>query len=358
MSDLNGKADPYVVLQLDGSEETQKTKVIEKTTNPVWNEEFNFDIPDISAATLLLTVMDQDNGEDVVVGNGQIQDLNSFKVNTELDQWVDLEYKTKLDTNVDAGKLHIKFTIVDPNQQNEENQQEGELPNTEEQAPEPPVVEEQQQQEQQEEPAQQQNEEAPNQTQEEQSQDGKATNQSGDKNQLRAKQIADDEEKNHIQFLKDRINAHHQRLAALINHSENIPTIKTKSAAKVPPSPRKDQKTPKASQPSSPRKETNNEEEQQNEQQDNEEDIQEEINVIQAKTRKSYKAILAKFSDLTSNDQTLDEQKKQRELDEGEHLEEMSVDKLSSIYTERKKESRQLDKDIAYLRKELGKFNK
>ena len=334
MSDLNGKADPYVTIRVDGAEGEQQTKVIEKSLNPVWNEEFNFEIADLSAANITFTVMDRDEEEDDVVGTGQIQQLDSFKINTEIDQWVDLEFTTKINTLIEAGKLHVKFTIVDPNQNEAENQ----------------AAEEAEQQQQVSEPEQVQTETQnaeQNQNQEaEQQKQGEQNEKKANTPESKFKAQAEENEKKHIQYLKERINAHHHRLAALKNHSDNVPSIKTKSAAQVPPSPKKEG-------------EQHHEEEQAQEDNDqdyNEEEIQDEINVIQAKTRKSYNAILSKFTELTSNEQTLDQQIRQRQIDEGEHLEEMSVDKLSSIYNQRKKESKQLDKDIARLTQELKRY--
>uniref|UniRef100_A0A6N2K224 C2 domain-containing protein n=1 Tax=Salix viminalis TaxID=40686 RepID=A0A6N2K224_SALVM len=45
-TDLNGKADPYVVLVMKKSEKKVKTRVLTKNLNPVWNQTFEFVVED------------------------------------------------------------------------------------------------------------------------------------------------------------------------------------------------------------------------------------------------------------------------------------------------------------------------
>ena len=69
--DLNGKADPYVIVQHDNNDGKKqqlfKTKVHKKTLEPVWDETFEIDPKQVGK--LLLTVMDKDLiGSDEQVG--------------------------------------------------------------------------------------------------------------------------------------------------------------------------------------------------------------------------------------------------------------------------------------------------
>ena len=59
-ADFNGKSDPYVIVRTGGME--KKSKVIQKTLDPVWNESIEFygDLNDFIATGLTLRVFDKD----------------------------------------------------------------------------------------------------------------------------------------------------------------------------------------------------------------------------------------------------------------------------------------------------------
>ena len=331
-----GKCDPYVTLEIDGVEEKQETQVINNELNPTWNETFTFDITDINTTKLKITVLDKDPGRDDVVGTAEISNFGSRKVNSEIDEWIDLSLDLKL-AELGGGKLHLKLTVVDPTQ----------MPNSEEE-----------QKAETEQPAQE-----GEQTQQDENQDNE------EEQTKQEEEEKTEEELNHeqkIKYLQERIDQHHQRLSALKN-GQQPPAIKTKSASKIPASPsakaQKAQNSPQKSPRTSPKKsakstpKTGSEEETQNEPPESEsqqdENIQEEVKEIKEKCRKQYNQVLKKFETISNNQKELDQQKRQREHDEGENLEEMSVDKLSSIYKRMKKESIDLDKRIADLNQQL-----
>ncbi|KAG6662543.1 synaptotagmin-5-like isoform X1 [Carya illinoinensis] len=58
--DLMGKADPYVVLILKKSETRNKTRVVNESLNPVWNQTFDFVVEDGLHDMLILEVWDHD----------------------------------------------------------------------------------------------------------------------------------------------------------------------------------------------------------------------------------------------------------------------------------------------------------
>ncbi|KAL4283673.1 hypothetical protein GQ457_16G004430 [Hibiscus cannabinus] len=58
--DLMGKADPYVVLTLKKSEAKHKTRVVNDSLNPVWNQTFDFVVEDGLHDMLILEVYDHD----------------------------------------------------------------------------------------------------------------------------------------------------------------------------------------------------------------------------------------------------------------------------------------------------------
>lgn len=57
--DRNNKSDPYVAINVDGSE-VQKTEVIKKTLSPVWNEELEIPVPSRSRSKVVVEVYDWD----------------------------------------------------------------------------------------------------------------------------------------------------------------------------------------------------------------------------------------------------------------------------------------------------------
>eukprot|EP00899_Mesostigma_viride_P003815 jgi/Mesvir1/13434/Mv16506-RA.3 len=91
--DMNGKADPYVIMKLSGSSEIKRSKVCKKTLNPVWNETFEFMVNNPAREKLLVEVWDKDFlGKEFmgqvevdladVVRNGRVNDswhLNDIK---------------------------------------------------------------------------------------------------------------------------------------------------------------------------------------------------------------------------------------------------------------------------------------
>ncbi|GLU16866.1 hypothetical protein SLE2022_332730 [Rubroshorea leprosula] len=59
-TDLMGKADPYVVLTLKKSEAKNRTRVVNDSLNPVWNQTFDFMVEDGLHDMLILEVWDHD----------------------------------------------------------------------------------------------------------------------------------------------------------------------------------------------------------------------------------------------------------------------------------------------------------
>ncbi|KAL3497334.1 hypothetical protein ACH5RR_040066 [Cinchona calisaya] len=58
--DLMGKSDPFVVLTMKKSEQKNKTRVLNDTLNPVWNQTFDFVVEDGLHDLLMLEVYDHD----------------------------------------------------------------------------------------------------------------------------------------------------------------------------------------------------------------------------------------------------------------------------------------------------------
>ncbi|CAA3014585.1 synaptotagmin-5 isoform X2 [Olea europaea subsp. europaea] len=59
-TDLRGKSDPFVVLTMKKSDQKSKSRVLNDTLNPVWNQTFDFVVEDGLHELLMLEVWDHD----------------------------------------------------------------------------------------------------------------------------------------------------------------------------------------------------------------------------------------------------------------------------------------------------------
>ncbi|CAM8979743.1 unnamed protein product [Rhodiola kirilowii] len=103
-ADVMGKADPYVVVTLKKTESRNKTRVVNDSLNPVWNQTFDFVVEDALHDMLILEIFDHDTfGKDHmgrciltltrVIMEGEYQDsfpldgAKSGKINVSL-KWI------------------------------------------------------------------------------------------------------------------------------------------------------------------------------------------------------------------------------------------------------------------------------
>lgn len=107
--DLNGSSDPYVRLQLGRSR--FRTKVVKKTLNPAWGEEFSFRVDDLSE-DLIVSVLDEDRyfNDDFVgqlkVPISRVFDAEAKSLGTT---WYTLHPKTKKGKNRNCGMAFLNF---------------------------------------------------------------------------------------------------------------------------------------------------------------------------------------------------------------------------------------------------------
>ncbi|XP_024962614.1 synaptotagmin-4-like isoform X1 [Cynara cardunculus var. scolymus] len=102
--DLLGKSDPYVVLMMKKTEQKLKTRVINNTLNPVWNQTFDFVIEDGLRDLLMCEVWDHDTfGKDKM--GKCIMTLTRVILEGEFTETFNLD-------GCKAGKLtlHLKWT--------------------------------------------------------------------------------------------------------------------------------------------------------------------------------------------------------------------------------------------------------
>ena len=93
-------SDPYCVLKIAGIE--KKTKVIDCTVNPIWNQTFYFDIPSYSTNELLIKVFDKDklSKDDLLLQ--YILPINKMQCGLVEDKW--------------HGSLHLITHLMAPGQ--------------------------------------------------------------------------------------------------------------------------------------------------------------------------------------------------------------------------------------------------
>ncbi|KAF8391695.1 hypothetical protein HHK36_024004 [Tetracentron sinense] len=113
--DLNGFSDPYVRLQL--GRHRFRTKVVKKSLNPSWGEEFSFLVEDL-ADELIVSVMDEDRyfNDDFV---GQLKVPVSWVFDAENNSlgttWHTLLPKNKKSKNRDCGEILLTISLSQKN---------------------------------------------------------------------------------------------------------------------------------------------------------------------------------------------------------------------------------------------------
>lgn len=88
--DLFGKVDAFAILQMSGSRNLHKTRVIPSDYMPVWNEEFHLPSEDPSIDTLTVFLKDEDKGSsDDPISLLKVP-LNQFEIGKVYDKWYSL----------------------------------------------------------------------------------------------------------------------------------------------------------------------------------------------------------------------------------------------------------------------------
>lgn len=102
--DLTGKSDPYVVVTLKKAGTKMKTRVLNETLNPVWNQTFDFVVEDALHELLIFEVYDHDTIGKNYMGRC-IMTLTRVLLEGELYDIFDLD-----GTNSGRLALHLKWT--------------------------------------------------------------------------------------------------------------------------------------------------------------------------------------------------------------------------------------------------------
>ncbi|KAI8982459.1 C2 domain-containing protein [Mycotypha africana] len=100
--DLVGKNDPWVELWVD-EKYPQRTRVIDNTNNPVWNQTFTFQLEASRKDKLHLKVLDKDKIGNDTIGEAKF-DLDQVFSGQPVDTWVKLPAKLGLTSH---GEIHL-----------------------------------------------------------------------------------------------------------------------------------------------------------------------------------------------------------------------------------------------------------
>ena len=103
--DPNGKADPYVKVQIKGKKETRvKTKEVQSTLNPVWDKDLKVVSTTPDTDILQISVVDKDIGRDDEMCDKIEIPVKEFPVGQKQPRVFDLKWRKKA-----AGKLYLSF---------------------------------------------------------------------------------------------------------------------------------------------------------------------------------------------------------------------------------------------------------
>ncbi|KAL0534460.1 hypothetical protein IC582_028751 [Cucumis melo] len=114
-TDLNGLSDPYVRLQL--GKQRFRTKVVKKTLNPTWGEEFSFRVDDLDEE-LMISVLDEDKYfNDDFVGQVKIPISRAFNSdNGSLGTtWHSIQPKSKRSKQKVCGEILLAISFSQTN---------------------------------------------------------------------------------------------------------------------------------------------------------------------------------------------------------------------------------------------------
>ncbi|KAF3331391.1 C2 and GRAM domain-containing protein [Carex littledalei] len=109
--DSNGLSDPYVKVQL--GRQRAKTKVVKKSLNPIWDEEFSFRVGNLKEE-ICISVLDEDKYfADDFLGQIKVPVLNLLdKENLSLGiQWYQLQPKSKKSKIKNCGEICINISL-------------------------------------------------------------------------------------------------------------------------------------------------------------------------------------------------------------------------------------------------------
>lgn len=103
-----GKSDPYCILSLTSGNDTRRTRVIDNTVTPKWNEDFHFNCPNPAMSALKILMKDKDVMSDDSMATLEVQ-LCSLQPGVVTDQWYNM---TPCKGVKKGGRIHLILHIA------------------------------------------------------------------------------------------------------------------------------------------------------------------------------------------------------------------------------------------------------
>ena len=107
--DFFSKTDPYCIIELSSGGQRKRTRTVNNTLKPRWNEEFVFNVTNIATDSLQITMYDKDVGTDEAMSRLSVQ-LTSLPVGRVLDQWFDMNPARGVKK---GGRIHLILHLAE-----------------------------------------------------------------------------------------------------------------------------------------------------------------------------------------------------------------------------------------------------
>ena len=116
--DSSDEYDPYCLLFIEGETNAKRTKAIEKTSTPIWNEDFTFLMNEVST-NLIVQLKDQDVASDDIVLSSVTINLIQFPLDQQIEQWFALR---SMSGDYHGGRVHmiIKRSLISTSDQDDQ----------------------------------------------------------------------------------------------------------------------------------------------------------------------------------------------------------------------------------------------
>lgn len=102
------KSDPYCLVSVSSTNDTRRTRTIENTLNPRWNEDFHFNVPNPSMAALRILMRDKDVACDDDMATLDVQ-LCSIAPGQVVDQWYNMLPCKRVKK---GGRIHLVLHLA------------------------------------------------------------------------------------------------------------------------------------------------------------------------------------------------------------------------------------------------------
>jgi Ca2+-dependent lipid-binding protein len=106
--DLFGLSDPYCTIQVSNSRQIYRTKIIDNTKTPVWNDDFRLSITNLETDFFQIVMKDSDDASDDDLISKTNMTVASLGIGKLFDQWIKMQSLTK---DV-GGDVHLMAVVL------------------------------------------------------------------------------------------------------------------------------------------------------------------------------------------------------------------------------------------------------